>query len=145
MNYSNSKIFVVVITVLLSLCSKGCQKSAAVHIEQLNGYWEIDFISRQGETFKPNSDAPLYDFYAIKDQSGFYKKVAPSILGSFQSSDDATLVEIKQKKSGVFLRFKTPWDEWGKKIIALDSQKLILEHEKRSFHYKRPTLININP
>ena len=58
MNYSNSKIFVVVVTVLLSLCSEGCQKSAAIHIEHLNGYWEIDFISQQGETFKPNSAAP---------------------------------------------------------------------------------------
>jgi hypothetical protein len=30
------------------------------------------------------------------------------------------------------------WSEWSKQIKHLDSHKLILKHNKRTFHYKRP-------
>ena len=145
MNYSNFKIASALAFGLLFFCILSCQKDAQINIEQLKGYWEIDFINQQGETFNPTSITPLYDYYAIENQSGFYKKVAPAILGSFQTSEDATLFKIEQNDTGSFLRFKTPWDEWEKKIIQLDSQKLILKHEKRTFHYKRPIFINSNP
>ena len=66
------------------------------------------------------------------------------MMGIFQTSTNATSFQIEKRKEGFYLQFKTSWDEWSKKIVLLDDQKLILEHEKKTFHYKRPRLINLN-
>lgn len=145
MNYLNFKLLSQLTIGFLFFILLSCKNSQSINIEQLKGYWEIDFISQQKETFKSISSAPLYDHYALEEMSGYYKKVAPSITGTFETSDYMTEFKIKKTDAGVFLNFKTPWDEWRKKILQLDSQKLILEHEKRTFHYKRPILINLNP
>ncbi len=145
MNYSNSKLLLVITLGILFLIPTGCNELQNVNLTDLKGYWEIDFISQKGETFKPSSSAPLIDYYALEEMSGFYKKVAPSIVGTFETSEDATRFKIEKTEDGIFIHFKTPWDEWKKKIIQLDSQKLILAHEKKMFHYIRPVLINVNP
>lgn len=145
MSYLNFKKGSQLFCILMLLVGVSCTNQKKIAPEELEGYWEIDFISQHGETFKSSSAAPLYDYYAVEQMSGFYKKVAPSFRGTFETSEDVTAFKIEMTKAGYFLHFKTPWDEWEKKIIQLDSQKLILEHEKRTFHYKRPRLINFLP
>ena len=82
MNYSNSKLLLVITLGILFLIPTGCNELQNVNLTDLKGYWEIDFISQKGETFKPSSSAPLIDYYALEEMSGFYKKVAPSIVGT---------------------------------------------------------------
>ena len=36
-----------------------------------------------------------------------------------------------------FIKFKTKWDEWERKIKYLDNKKMILENNNFEYHYKR--------
>ena len=139
--YKNYKAFLLLIMIFLTI---SCVSKNAVSIDQLKGYWEIDFIEQQGEVFKTNSVTPLYDHYILNEKKGVLNKVAPSMTGIFQTSTNANAFKVQRRKEGFYLTFKTSWDEWSKKIVFLDDQKLILEHEKKTFYYKRPRLINLN-
>lgn len=139
--YKNYKVFSFSLIIFLLI---GCATKNVVSIEQLKGYWEIDFVKQQGEVFKTNSVTPLYDHYILNQKKGVLNKVAPSLMGTFQTSTNATYFQVEKRKENFYLKFKTSWDEWSKKIVFLDDQKLILEHEKKTFYYKRPHLINLN-
>ena len=139
--YKNHKAFSLLLIISLTI---GCSLKNTVSIDQLKGYWEIDFVKQQGEVFKTNSVTPLYDHYILNEKKGVLNKVAPSMTGIFQTSTNAKAFKVQRRKEGFYLTFKTSWDEWSKKIVFLDDQKLILEHEKKTFYYKRPLLINLN-
>lgn len=118
-----------------------CTVSPPIEIKQLSGYWEIEFITQEGETFIPKANAPLYDHYILDNDQGVLNKVASHFGGSFSTSKDITSFQIEKLDKNHYIRFKTRWDEWSQKINHLDSQKLILENNKRLYHYKRPTAI----
>ena len=66
------------------------------------------------------------------------------MMGIFQTSKNATSFQVEKRKENYYLNFKTSLDNWSKKIILLNHQKLILEHGGKKFFYKRPQLINLN-
>ncbi len=118
-----------------------CNDFKSVKIEKLSGYWEIDFITQQKEKFNQNNNAPLYDYYQLNFPKGILKKVKPLLNGRYVSSRDAIYFEIEKINKKYYIRFKSRWDEWSRKISHLDSQKLILENGEREYHYKRPLTI----
>ena len=118
-----------------------CNTSKPIEIEKLSGYWEIDFITQEEEKFKPEGNSPLYDHYSLEHQKGVLNKVESNLDGVLYSSEDITPFEIKKINKKYYIKFKSRWHEWSKIINHLDSQKLILEHNKRTYHYKRPELL----
>ena len=139
--YKNNKVFSLLLIIFLTI---GCTQKNTVSIDQLKGYWEIDFVKQQGEVFKTNSVTPLYDHYIFREKKGVLNKVAPSMMGIFQTSKNATSFQVEKRKENYYLNFKTSLDNWSKKIILLNHQKLILEHGGKKIFYKRPQLINLN-
>ena len=61
--YKNNKVFSHLLIIFLTV---GCTQKNTVTIDQLKGYWEIDFVKQQGEVFKTNSVTPLYDHYIFR-------------------------------------------------------------------------------
>ena len=121
-----------------------CKNSSKLELNQLNGYWEIDFVKQENETFQNKQSNPLYDFYSIKDGEGIYKKVAPQLDGSFLTSESSIPFEIKEDNGTFKIQFNSPWNVWQKTIKKLDSQKIVLFHQGRSFHYKRPLISKLS-
>ena len=126
------------IIMLLSPFFIKCEKSTTLQIEFLSGYWEVDFVERNGEQFRPKISQPLYDFYHVENKKGIRKKVAPKFDGNFQTSEDQTPFDLDLNEGKTFLYFKTLWDSWSEQIVYLDSTKLVLFHQKSNYHYKRP-------
>ena len=122
----------------------GCKVEPIVELDQINGYWQIEFVQQENEPFKSNQLNLLYDFYSMKNNQGIYKKVAPQIDGSFQTSESAISFEIIRDDGNFIIQFTTLWNTWIKIIKHLDSERLVLFHEQRSFHYKRPAISKIN-
>ena len=106
----------------------------------MNGYWEIDYITQKGETFKPKQSSQLYDYYLLNPPKGIQKKLAPLFDGSFETSASTLEFEIIQKDQKVVLRYKTPWETWEKIVELLNPEKLVLFHEEKKYYYKRPLL-----
>ena len=134
------KVFSVIICFLTLL---GCRVGPIIELDQIDGYWQIEFVQQENETFKSKQTSLLYDFYSTKNNKGFYKKVAPQIDGSFKTSKNAVSFQILKDNEDFILQFSSPWNKWVKKIKHLDSEKLVLYHEERSFHYKRPIVSKI--
>ena len=134
------KVFSVLIGFLMLL---GCQAEPIVELNQIDGYWQIEFVQQENEIFKSKQSSVLYDFYSIKNSKGYYKKVAPQIDGGFKTSKSAVSFQILKDNEDFFLQFTSPWNKWIKKIKHLDSEKLVLYHQKRSFHYIRPIINKI--
>ena len=106
----------------------------------MNGYWEIDHINRKKERFEPKGNAPLYDHYFLEYPNGILNKVEMRLDRIIYSSKDIANFKIEKLDKIYYIRFKSRWSEWSKKIKYLDSHNLILEHNKSTYHYKRPTL-----
>ena len=132
------KLIPLLTIIFLSSFFIKCEKSTTLQIEFLLGYWEVDFVEREGEQFRPKIGQPLYDYYHIKNKKGIRKKVAPKFDGNFQTSEDETPFDLELDQGKTFLHFKTLWDSWSEQIVYLDSTKLILFHQKSNYHYKRP-------
>ena len=110
------KVFCVFIVNLILL---GCQVLPTVELDQIDGYWEIQFVQQQNETFKNKQTNLLYDFYSTENNIGIYKKVAPQIDGSFQTSKSTISFQIIKDNGDFMLQFSSPWNTWVKKIKHL--------------------------
>ena len=65
------------------------------------------------------------------------EKLSPSLGGTLITSRDRSDFTLESQRDSWQLHFQTPWDEWYEKIIRLDSQELVLEHNNKRYYYKR--------
>lgn len=126
------------LVIIIILILIGCKNVIIpADLNQLNGYWNIDFITHKNETFHPKSTAKLLDFYEISDRSGVRKKVQPQFDNKFTVTDDLNKFKIFFEGSDCFMKFETLWSHWQEKIIELNDDELILEHQNYRYHYSR--------
>tara|TARA_B110000444_G_scaffold261540_1_gene314908 strand:- start:16523 stop:16933 length:411 start_codon:yes stop_codon:yes gene_type:complete len=123
--------------ILLFLLLTNCDVSKKINIVDLNGYWKIDFVSKQNEIFRLKGGSFLLDYYYTDGNFGWRKKVAPSINDIFETSNDTTFFKIKSNDKNSFLFFKTKWHNWNEMIVKVDSVSLILKIKDKKYHYKK--------
>ena len=107
------------------------------NINYLNGYWEINSVTFKGKELKDYPFSNTIDYFEIKDNQGFRKKVKPRIDGNF----DITMHQINFE---LILKEKNKIIKYGKginfkeKILVLDSLNLHLENEEGyMYRYKK--------
>ena len=107
------------------------------NINYLNGYWEINSVTYKGKELKDYPFSNTIDYFEIKDNQGFRKKVKPRIDGNF----DITMHQINFE---LILNEKDEIIKYGKginfkeKILILDSLNLHLENEEGYiYRYKK--------
>lgn len=107
------------------------------NINYLNGYWEINSVTFKGKELKDYPFSNTIDYFEIKDNQGFRKKVKPRIDGNF----DITMHQINFE---LILKEKNKIIKYGKginfkeKILILDSLNLHLENEEGYiYRYKK--------
>ena len=117
--------------IALLLLEIGCNNTPTPDLSLLNGYWEIDYITHKNETFDPKGASRLVDFYEIKDATGVRKKVQPQLNNKFLVTDDINIFDIISQNNTYVLSFKTVWDQWQEKILKLNENQLVLEHQEK--------------
>jgi len=128
-------VFFSLITLLL-FCLSSCSES--IETERLAGYWRIEKVTQENETFYPALGNIQYDHYTLTtDNNGYRKKLSPSLGESLNTSRDRSDFSLASDTDGWLLRFQTPWATWEEKILRLDSVELILEHNSKRYFYKR--------
>ena len=129
----------------ISLLFVACkQKIEHADIAKINGYWEIEkvvFDEGDDKDYKMNE---TYDFFEIKDNKGFRKKVMPQLNGTFLVNDTQEAVAVRFVDDKVFLDYKTPFMKWSEEIIALtDAELVVVNADKKEYHYKKTEAINL--
>ena len=136
-------VLILIVSLLTLACNKPISPS---DISKINGYWEIEKVIFPDGEDKKYTINQSYDYFEVKNNKGFRKKVMPQLDGTFLVNDDSEQLEIKEGKGKYFIDYKTPFSKWKEELISIsDEQLVILNDEKKEYHYKRATPLNIIP
>lgn len=135
----------IVVVVSLCLFFFGCQsKVEKESVALLNGYWEIEKVVFEQGADKDYPSNDSFDYFEIKEDAGFRKKVMPQLDGTFQANDLVETIRIRENKESVFLDFKTDFAQWSEELVSINEKELVLRNvEKKEFHYKKTAPITI--
>ena len=131
---------------IVSFLFISCQQTIKPEdIAKINGYWEIEkvvFEDGQDKDYKINES---YDYFEVgKKNSGFRKKVMPQLDGSFIVNDTQESLKVRFENGKVFLDYDTPYAKWSEELIEITNDKMVFVNaEKKQYHYKKATAINI--
>ncbi len=130
------------ISILIVSCQ---QKIKTEDIAKINGYWEIEKVIFEDGKDKDYTINESYDYFEIgKNNSGFRKKVMPQLDGSFIVNDSQESLKIRLENDKVYLDYNTSYSKWTEELIEITDDKMVfMNSEKKEYHYKKATPINI--
>ncbi len=130
----------------VALLFSSCQQEIKPgDIAKINGYWEIEKVVFEDGKSKDYSINESYDYFEIgKNNNGFRKKVMPQLDGSFLVNDTQESLKVRFEKDKVFFDYVTSYAKWSEELTAISNEKMVfLNAEKKEYHYKKATPINI--
>jgi hypothetical protein len=136
------KVFGILLVALLFV---GCkQKITPADIAKINGYWEIEKVVFEKGKDKEYGMNESYDYFEIKNNKGFRKKVMPQLDGTFLVNDVLEKVKVRVENEVVYLDYTTAYGKWSEELISISEEEfVVLNAEKKEYHYKRAAAINI--
>ena len=100
------KIVSIALLLLFSACH---QKVTSNDIAYLNGYWEIEKVVFSNGSNKEYTYNESYDYFQVKDKSGFRKKVMPQLDGRFLVNNQLEKIKISFENEEVYINYNTPF------------------------------------
>jgi hypothetical protein len=130
---------------LVSLLFVGCKKKITpADVANINGYWEIEKVVFEKGKDKEYGMNESYDYFEIKNNKGFRKKVMPQLDGTFLVNDVLEKVKVRVENEVVYLDYATAYGKWSEELISISEEEfVVLNAEKKEYHYKRAAAINI--
>ncbi|MGA9639048.1 lipocalin family protein [Flavobacterium sp.] len=132
---------IVLFAVLMVSCK---QKIVPADVAKLNGYWEIekvDLADGADKNYKLNEN---FDYFEMKGNQGFRKKVKPQLDGTFIANDTYENVKVRFEKEKVFLDSSTDFAKWTEELVTLTDDELVIKNdENKVYHYKKTEAINL--
>jgi hypothetical protein len=138
------KVFGILLVALLLV---GCkQKITPADLAKINGYWEIEKVVLEDGNEKKYGMNESFDYFRIdKKSTGIRKKVMPQLDGTFLVNETFENVKIRFSDDQIFLDYSTPYMKWSEEILVLtDKELVVLNAEKKEYHYKKTGPINLN-
>ena len=85
-----------------------------------------------------------YDYFEIKGNTGFRKKVNPQLNGRFLVTNQSEKVTLLFEKDQTFLVYSTPFAKWKEEIKSLEDKKMVLINSTNmEYTYKKTGPINL--
>ena len=135
------KIFLFIVFGLLLSCKQTISKT---DLNNLNGYWEIEKVELPDGDKKEYKVNETIDFFKIKDEKGFRKKVMPQLDGTYLTNDIQEDIVIVVKDGDATIQYKTNYASWNEEIVELTKDKLVVKNQQElEYHYKRPVKFSV--
>lgn len=113
-------------------------------ISKINGYWEIESVNLPDGKEKNYKINETIDYFEIKKDSGFRKKVMPQFDGKYLVNDESEKIKVVYQGDKVFLNYTTSYSEWKEEVLEVSDVNLVLKNEAEiEYEYKRPTPFSI--
>ncbi len=123
---------------LLFLTGVACSDSKGT-AALLNGYWEIKSVKMPDGKTKEFPASPTVDYFELKGNKGFRKKVMPQLDGTYRASDSSEEVIITEKEGKTWLNYKTLNAKYREELVSVSSDELVIKNTfGMEFHYTRP-------
>lgn len=121
---------------LLSSCN---QTITSDDMKKINGYWEIEKVILADGTKKEYKVNETIDYFEIKKNKGFRKKVVPQLDGSYLINNQLENIEIVQNNDLYYLKYTTKYTKFKEQIVAIHDSVLVLKTAQNvEYHYKKP-------
>lgn len=133
------KIAVIIVALVLFSCK---EKVTLGQVDKIKGYWQITKVETAEGEKKEYPVNENYEYFDIKNATGFHKKVRWQPMGTFLVDDLQEKMTASEKEGQVVLSFSSEFGKHSEKVIELSDSLLVLESEEGAdFHYKK---VNVN-
>jgi len=131
-------ILVFILTLVLASCS---QKVDVSKIDAINGYWQISKVTDADGNKKEYPINEIYDYFAIKNNKGFHKKVQWQPDGTFLVNDLQDEVKIVVADDKAVLNFTSSYGNHTVELVYISADEMILNSKDQiQFYYKKVIL-----
>ena len=114
-------------------------KVSSDDIAKLNGYWEIESVVMPDGTEKDYKVNPTIDYFEVKNNIGFRKKVMPQFDGTYMVNDGFEKISVSQKEDKTYIDYTTTYAKWQEEVIALSDDELVIKNQHGiEYNYKKP-------
>ncbi len=104
--------------------------------QQLEGFWEIQSVTIEGNVVKSFKASTNIDHYAFEDSlTGIYQKVVPQFDGHFKASENQSAFSIRKEDHRWWIYQKNLVDSFRMQIVILSDDELILRHDSTATEY----------
>jgi len=110
---------------LLIACSGGASEADLPFLE---GYWEIRRVQFPDGTEKEYVANATIEYFEWDGNSGFRKKMQPTLKGTFLTSDDALPMKVVWRDQRLFLSFNGEGQPWEEEVLKLQEDVLVTRH-----------------
>lgn len=110
---------------LLIACAEG---PSAGDLGYLQGYWEIRQVVFPDGSSRRYEVNPAVEYLSWDGQTGYRKKVQPTLEGRYLTSDDALPMQVLWREGRMFLVFSGEEDPWEEEVLELSSRALVTRH-----------------
>lgn len=134
-----------ILVAVTSLLFMACQEKVKPEdISKINGYWEIEKVSLPDGNEKNYKINETIDYFEVKNDSGFRKKVTPQFDGKYLVNDEYEKVKVVVEDEKLFLQYTTEYSKWKEEVLEITDEKMVLKNAaKIEYEYKRPTPFSI--
>ena len=98
-------------------------------IANLNGYWEIKTAEMPDGSIKEFRFSEMVDYIVVENNEGFRKKVRPQLGGTFITSDDQELLEVKVENDSINLYYSTPYNSWKETLLSSGEDEIVVKNQ----------------
>ena len=113
-------------------------------LAKLNGYWEIEKVIKPDGTKKIYKISETIDYFELKNNTGFRKKVTPQLDGSYLINNQFENISISENKNLFFIQYKTKYTTFKEQIVEIKDSTLILKNDQNvEYYYKKPIPFSI--
>jgi hypothetical protein len=135
------KTIVLFIGLALFSCNQKIEKN---DIPKINGYWEIEKVVLPDGKEKEYKINETIDYFQVKGNKGFRKKVMPQFDGTYLVNDQKEDIVIFEKKGDFFIEYTTPYGKWKEQLLEISADELVLKNQQNlEYHYKKPIPFSI--
>ena len=121
---------------MLTSCNQTITKK---DLEKINGYWEIEKVILADGTKKEYSINETIDYFALKQNNGFRKKVTPQLDGTYLINNQFEKIAILESDEKFYISYSTKYTKFKEQIVELQDSTMVLKNDQNvTYHYKKP-------
>ena len=129
------RIIFLLVAVLVISCYDEVKKE---DLKSLNGYWEIQHVTKADGDKKDYKVNETIDYFEVKNNEGFRQKVMPQFDGKYMTNDIKEIIKIIDSSNVFYIEYTTDYGKWKEQIIELKDSTLVLKNKDNlEYTYKK--------
>ena len=125
--------------IVCTLMIFSCGMDMAEMKKNLNGYWEIHEVKKDGKLIKAYTINAKVDYFELNsDSSGFRKKVSPNLDGTFVITQHQMPFVLHENQGSLLILYSDNGVTHEETIIEATGEKLRIENDRGYIYTYKP-------